>query len=146
MRNIYFVVKYEGTRYLGWQRQKNSEKTIQGKIESVLSKMTNEDIVIVGASRTDAGVHALMQVANFQTNSFLTTEEMIDYCYQYLPRDIVIKEMQDAHERFHSRFNVKSKSYLYKINTSKYHDVFNDRFCHHIREQINIGCIKEDSK
>ncbi|MBE5874955.1 MAG: tRNA pseudouridine(38-40) synthase TruA, partial [Lachnospiraceae bacterium] len=88
MRNIRLLLQYEGTRYQGWQRQTSSENTIQGKLEQLLSKMCNEPIEIMGSGRTDAGVHALGQVANFHTTSAMSTEEMCSFINEYLPQDI----------------------------------------------------------
>lgn len=142
MTNIKLTICYEGTRYKGWQRLGNNEMTIQGKLEDVLSKMTGEKIEIFGSGRTDAGVHALMQVANFQTDSEMTTKEIQDYCYRYLPDDIVVKKVEKAHEKFHSRYNVKSKSYVYKIYNGKYHDPFTRKHITHVSESLNIAQMK----
>lgn len=79
MRNIKLTIEYDGKRYSGWQRLGNSEKTIQGKIESILTQMTGEPIEIIGSGRTDAGTHARGQVANFKTTSSLTTTEMLSF-------------------------------------------------------------------
>jgi len=92
MRNIKLTIEYDGKRYSGWQRLGNSEKTIQGKIESILTQMTGEPIEIIGSGRTDAGTHARGQVANFKTTSSLTTTEMLSFLNRYLPGDIVVKE------------------------------------------------------
>ena len=86
MRNIKLTIEYDGKRYSGWQRLGNSEKTIQGKIESILTQMTGEPIEIIGSGRTDAGTHARGQVANFKTTSSLTTTEMLSFLNRYLPR------------------------------------------------------------
>ena len=89
MRNVKLVVQYDGSRYLGWQRQKEedpeSPRTIQGKLEQVLSRMTGERIQVIGACRTDAGVHAEAQVAHFLTSSTLSLQEVRDYLTRYLP-------------------------------------------------------------
>lgn len=115
MRNIKLTIEYDGRRYQGWQRLGDSDKTIQGKIESVLSQMTGEKIEIIGSGRTDAGAHARGQVANFKTESTLTTLEMVSFLNRYLPGDIVIKEATEAAERFHARYNVKGKQYSYYV-------------------------------
>lgn len=119
MRNIKITIEYDGSRYKGFQRLKDNDNTIQGKIEAVLSKMTDENIEIIGSGRTDMGVHAYNQVANFKTNSNLSVKKINDYLNNYLPEDIVIKTVEEVEERFHSRYNVKQKVYLYKINNSK---------------------------
>ena len=102
MRNIKLTIEYDGKRYSGWQRLGDDDKTIQGKIEKVLHQMTNEEIEIIGSGRTDAGTHARGQVANFKTNTEIGLAEMIDFMNRYLPRDIVIKRIEEMPERFHS--------------------------------------------
>ena len=115
MRNIKMIISYDGSRYKGFQRLKDNDMTIQGKIELVISKMTGEDIEIIASGRTDMGVHAYNQVANFKTKSDLSIKKMKSYLYEYLPEDIVITNLEEVEDRFHSRYNAKSKVYLYKI-------------------------------
>jgi len=143
MRNVKLTISYDGTRYRGWQRLGNSDMTIQGKIEDVLSRMTGKKVEIIGSGRTDGGVHALMQVANFKTNVHMTNNEILEYCYNYLPEDIVVKRVENANEKFHSRYNVKSKSYLYRIWNHRYHDPFNRKHITHIPERLNIAEMKK---
>ena len=104
-KNYRFLIEYDGTRYYGWQRQPDQE-TIQGKLEKVLALMTGDDTVeMIGAGRTDAGVHARGMVANavFETN--LSEEEIRDYFNRYLPDDIAVKQVKEAAPRFHARYN-----------------------------------------
>ena len=146
MRNIKMTIRYDGSRYKGFQRLKDNDMTIQGKIEDVLSKMTSESIEIIGSGRTDMGVHAYGQVANFKTNSNLSIEKMQSYLYEYLPEDIVITNLEEVDERFHSRYNAKSKVYLYKIYNNKFHDPFLRRYTTHISKKLDIELMKEASK
>lgn len=146
MRNIKIKVEYDGARYLGWQRLKDSDKTIQGKIESVLSLMAGEDIEIIGSGRTDGGVHAYGQIANFKINSDHTLEEIQEYLNHYLPNDILIKDISQVDDRFHSRYNVTSKTYLYKICIGKYQSPFIRKYSWHISENIDIAAMKDASK
>ena len=88
---------------------------IQEKLESVIAKMTKEEIQVIGCGRTDTGVHAENYIANFTTNCEKTVEEMLDYLCEYLPEDIVVKAMKDTSERFHARYNVISKTYVYSF-------------------------------
>lgn len=141
MRNLKMVIEYDGTRYKGWQKQKDNVATIQDKIENVLSKMTNEDIQVIGCGRTDTGVHAKNYIANFHTKSTLTNEDILNYLYEFLPEDIVVKSVTDVHERFHSRYNAKAKTYEYTINNGKYRNVFNRKFTYHIEEEINLNAM-----
>ena len=106
MRNIRLRLQYEGTRYQGWQKQTSTDNTIQGKMETLLTKMCGEPIEISASGRTDAGVHALGQVANFHTEATMSVEEILEYCNRYLPEDIAVVEVSEAAPRFHSRLNI----------------------------------------
>ncbi len=146
MRNIKLIIEYDGSRYKGFQRLKDNENTIQGKIESVLSKMLDEHIEIIGSGRTDMGVHAYNQVANFKTSSTISVKKISDYLYKYLPEDIVVKEVKEVSDRFHSRYNAKQKVYLYKINNAKHHDVFLRKYSTHIDKPLDIELMKKASE
>ena len=146
MRNIKIIIEYDGSRYKGFQRLKDNENTIQGKIESVLSKMLDEHIEIIGSGRTDMGVHAYNQVANFKTSSTISVKKISDYLYKYLPEDIVVKEVKEVSDRFHSRYNAKQKVYLYKINNAKHHDVFLRKYSTHIDKPLDIELMKKASE
>lgn len=135
------TIQYDGTRYRGWQKLGDDDKTIQGKLENVLSIMTGEAIEIIGSGRTDAGVHAINQVANFHTNSQLSVDYILDYCYKYLPEDIVVKSIEEVDERFHTRYNAKSKKYLYRIWNDTYHDVFTNRYFYHEANILDIDAM-----
>lgn len=149
MKNIRLTIQYDGTRYKGWQRQrekKDNITTIQGKIENVLTKMLGEEIELIGCSRTDAGVHAENYIANFFTKSEYSFEEMKKYLLDYLPEDIVIKNIKLAGDRFHSRYNVKSKTYVYRIDNKDYMDVFNKRFSYYLKDKLDIISMKKASE
>ena len=146
MRNIKLTIQYDGSRYKGFQRLKDNDNTIQGKIEDVLTRMTEEKIEIIGSGRTDMGVHAYKQVANFKTNSNLSVEKMNDYLYKYLPEDIVINDICEVDDRSHARYNAKGKVYLYKINNAKHHDVFLRKYTTHVEKPLDIESMKEASK
>lgn len=146
IRNIKLLIQYEGTRYQGWQRQISSSNTIQGKIESILSKMCNEKIEIQGSGRTDAGVHAKGQVANFHTKVTMSIEEMMAYINEYLPLDIAVTQIEEVPERFHSRLNAKGKRYCYQVINSSIPDVFNRRYALEFPEALDIAAMKEGAK
>lgn len=146
MRNIKLTIRYDGSRYKGFQRLKDNDMTIQGKIESVLSQMTDENIEIIGSGRTDMGVHAYNQVVNFKTSSDIKIDKIQKYLYKYLPEDIVVCNIEEVEERFHSRYNAKSKTYLYKIDNNKYHDPFLRKYAMHVPKKLDIDLIKEASK
>lgn len=143
MRNLKMVLEYDGTRYKGWQKQKKDVLTIQDKIETVLSKMTGEEIQVIGCGRTDSGVHAENYVANFHTNCDFTVDYILNYLYEFLPEDIVVKSMKDTSPRFHARYNAKTKTYIYKINTNRFSSVFNKKYCYHYNSNLNVELMKE---
>ena len=123
MKNYKITIQYDGTKYNGWQRQGNTKNTIQEKFENVLEIMCGKKTEIFSSGRTDAGVHALCQVANFKCDVNMTSGEIIGYLNQYLPEDIKVTSIEEADERFHSRLNAVSKTYEYSIATTK-PDVF----------------------
>lgn len=143
MRNIKMVLEYDGTRYKGWQKQTDDVNTLQGRLENTLSNMVKENVQLVGCGRTDAGVHALNYTANFHTESDMSVSEMMDYLYDNLPDDIAVKSIKDASERFHARYNIISKTYLYKINNSKKKNVFDRRYVHNIDEKLNLDYMRD---
>lgn len=143
MKNFRMTIQYDGSRYSGWQKQGNTQNTIQGKIEDVLEKLTNEEIEIHGSGRTDAGVHALGQVANFKCNASLSETELMDVLNSYLPLDIRVINLKEAEPRFHARLNAKKKQYRYTINTNTVHDVFNRKYQYHLPEALNLEAMQE---
>ena len=118
MRNIALLIEYEGTAYSGWQVQKNSS-SIQAVIEKTLSELLQEKIKIVGAGRTDAGVHAHGQVANFHTSSDWDVRKLVYAANGNLPVDIALRKVADVPDSFHSRFDAVARKYVYKIITRK---------------------------
>ena len=109
MANYSFIVSYDGSRYEGWQRQTRTEETIQGKLEKALGKLTGEEAQVIGAGRTDAGVHARGQCANVQLSVALPVRQLEDELNRLLPDDIGVSRMRIAGERFHSRFSATGK-------------------------------------
>ncbi len=143
MKNYKLIVAYDGTRYLGWQKlgERGSAqyaRTIQGKLEGILSRMTGEAIEIHGSGRTDAGVHALGQIASFKTGFETTPAEITAYLNRYLPEDIAVTAAEEASERFHARLNAKEKTYRYSINTSAVPDVFRHRYEYQLEAALDI--------
>jgi tRNA pseudouridine38-40 synthase len=142
MKNIKLIIQYDGTRYRGWQRLSTTDKTIQGKIETVLSKITGEPVALIGAGRTDAGVHAYRQTANFKTRSSKPVAEILADCYRYLPDDILILEAYEVGMHFHARYNAREKKYLYRIYNNPFHHVFKRKYIYHVPEPIDFIKIK----
>ena len=117
MRNIKLTIEYDGKPYNGWQKQPN-KPNIQGEIERAIYNITKEEVDLIGSGRTDAGVHALGQVANFKTNSNIPIEKLALAINSQLKNSIIIKKAEEVDERFHSRYNAKHKTYRYIINNS----------------------------
>jgi tRNA pseudouridine38-40 synthase len=113
-RNLKLTLEYDGARYHGWQRQKNAF-TIQEALETALARLTGEAIRVIGSGRTDAGVHAFAQVANFHTASRLPLSAFINGLNSLLPRDIAVLEAAEADKDFHARKSAREKSYAYHI-------------------------------
>lgn len=143
--NYKMIIQYDGTRYDGWQKQGNTDNTIQGKIEHVLSRMMECPVVIHGAGRTDAGVHARGQTANFHLKEWREPELIRTYLNTYLPEDIDVISLAQASERFHSRLNARSKSYCYRIGTDDHKDVFRRKERYHLGEQLDLEAMKKAS-
>lgn len=146
LRNIKCIIAYEGTKYQGWQRLKNSGNTIQGKIEQVLARMVGEPIEIIGSGRTDAGVHARYQVCNFHTICQKPAKNIKDYMNKYLPEDIVVTEVQDVDDRFHSRFHAKDKVYKYRLWLGDYPPVFERKYVHVVVDRLNVHEMKDAAR
>lgn len=138
MRNFKIVLQYEGTRFQGWQRQDSTENTIQGKLEAILSKMTGHEVQVDGSGRTDAGVHAYGQVANFRIETNKSAAEVMEYMNQFLPEDIRVIKINEASERFHSRLNAVGKTYRYRIWNSVIPTVFERRYVYEVTEKLNL--------
>ncbi len=136
MKNNYkMIISYDGTRYLGWERQPDRENTIQGKLTNVLSRMTDREVEVIGAGRTDAGVHARGMVANARLETERTEEEIRDYLNTYLPEDIAVLEVKKASDRFHSRYNAIGKTYRYTCWTDPVKPVFDRKYVY-VTEEI----------
>lgn len=147
-QNYKFTLSYDGTRYSGWQSQGNTDATIQGKLESVLSKLAGSSanpspVEVIGAGRTDAGVHAKEMTANTFLDISLSCSQIRDYLNQYLPADICVLDVREASERFHSRYNAVGKTYEYTCFIGPLKPVF-DRNYVYILEQIpNVAHMQE---
>lgn len=137
MRNLRLDICYDGSRYRGWQRLPGVDNTIQGKLETVLSRILEEPVEISGSGRTDAGVHARHQIASFHCTSELPAGEILTQLRRYLPEDIGIESCEDAPERFHARLNARSKHYRYTVWNSQRPCVFGRRYAAVIPETLD---------
>lgn len=142
MKNYKIILQYEGTRFQGWQRQESTDNTIQGKLEAILSKMADQKIEIDGSGRTDSGVHAMGQVANFHADVDMTAQEIMEYINTYLPEDIGVIQIEEVPERFHSRLNAVGKTYLYRVMNTPVPHVFDRKFVYVVPEKLDVKAMK----
>lgn len=142
MRNYKLTLQYDGTKYNGWQRQGNTGNTIQGKLNEIIGKYLGEEIDIAGSGRTDAGVHAYGQVANFKTKKYLDTEQFLADINHYLPLDIRVMEVEEVDERFHARLSAVSKTYEYVIDNGKVSDVFQRKYAWRVEDKLDIEAMR----
>ncbi len=142
MKNYKFIIEYDGTRYNGWQRQPG-QNTIQGKLESVLSRMCDSRIEVIGAGRTDAGVHAKGMAANALLETESSCEEIRDYVNTYLPEDIAVLEVREASPRFHARYNAIGKTYWYTCYDGKVKPVFDRKYYTPLEEKPDMDLMRQ---
>jgi len=147
--NIKLTIEYEGTKYYGWQRQK-SLLSIQGILEEKISQITQERVSLNGSGRTDAGVHALGQVANYKTNSSIPLVELPFILNRMLPLDIRIKKAERVDNNFHARYSAVSKIYHYYVLNSilnnNYLSIFLRNYVYCVYKKINLEEMKKASK
>lgn len=145
MRNLKLTIQYDGSRYCGWQKQPNSSG-IQGTIEYAIYEITKEKVNITGSGRTDAGVHALGQVANFKTSSSIPANRFCDALNAKLPKDISIIQCEEVEENFHSRYSAKGKTYRYLIYNRPYRSPLYKDTSYHVRYDLDMDKIKSEAK
>lgn len=143
MQNYKITIQYDGTRYNGWQRQGNTENTIQGKLNEIIGKYLGEEIDIAGSGRTDAGVHAHGQAANFKTEKFLDKDKFLIDINSYLPQDIRIIKVESVDERFHARLSAVSKTYEYVIDNGAVADVFSRKYSYRLEEALDMEKMRK---
>ena len=145
MRNIKITIQYNGKNYCGWQKQNNSPG-IQGTIEKAIFDITREEVKITGSGRTDAGVHALGQVANFKTNSQIPVDRIPNALNAKLPKDISIVKAEEVDEDFHSRYSAKKKTYRYQIYNSQYRSPIYADISYPVKYDLDIDKMKKEAK
>jgi len=151
MRNIKLIIEYDGTNYSGWQIQKRckredrgKKRTIQEVLEEVLAKILQDKVKVVASGRTDAGVHAKNQVANFKVESEISTRDLKKALNANLPSDIVIKKVNDVEFDFHARFNAKSKVYRYQIS-QKFLSCFDRLYFTYIPYILDLNLMRKEA-
>ncbi len=141
MYNYKINIAYDGTNFNGWQNQGNTDNTIQTAMEKALSSILREKIELTASGRTDKGVHAYNQVCNFNCKTKITVP-VLDEINEALQNSIVIKNCQAVDERFHSRYNVKSKTYRVKLLNTKYNNPLTRKYVYHIIDKLDIEKMK----
>lgn len=139
------VIEYDGTNYSGWQIQKN-KKSIQGELTKAIKKITGENTVIIGASRTDARVHATSQVANFKTSTKIPINKIAHAINANLPDDITVKKAIEVPLEFNAMKNVSSKTYCYSILNSEFPSALRRNYYYLIRTPLNINAMRRAAK
>lgn len=140
MRTIKLLIEYDGTDFFGWQVQAE-KRTIQGELETALRTLVNRDVNLIGAGRTDTGVHALGQVAHFKTDSELDVLTMCRGLNSLLPEDIVVHDVQEVPSDFHARFAAKSRRYQYRISRGR--KALGRQFSWYLNYQLNVSTMAQ---
>jgi tRNA pseudouridine38-40 synthase len=146
MNNYKMTIAYDGSRYKGWQRLGDGENSIQGKIETVLSRLLKKETQIIGSGRTDAGVHARGQVANFHCKKNLEVDAFLEEVNHYLPEDISLVSLEKVDENFHARYNATAKVYRYYILQKGVHDPFVRKYSLHIPDFLDLEAMEAAAK
>lgn len=142
-KNYKLKISYDGSRYFGWEHQPDRE-TVQGKIETVLARMVDKDMVdVIGAGRTDAGVHARAMIANVHLDTQMSSEEIRDYANRYLPDDIAILEVREAADRFHARYKAVGKTYQYTCFDGPVKPVFDRKYYTPLDQELDVEAMQE---
>lgn len=142
MPNYRLTLCYDGTRWKGWQKQGNTDHTIQGKLETLLSRLLDQPIEVAASGRTDAGTHAKRQVVSFRAKTELTTQEILDSLRRYLPADIGAVSLEQVEPRFHARFSCTGKTYTYRIWNSDEPNVFERNYLYHLHEPLDVPAMR----
>lgn len=141
--NVKLTIQYDGTRYDGWQRQGNTDNTLQGRLEGVLSRMVEKPVEIQGAGRTDAGVHARGQVASVHLPEGYTPQEVQNYLNRYLPEDVAVVDVVEVGERFHARLSATGKEYRYHIRMGSVPDVFARKYQYRVEDPLDLAAMEQ---
>jgi tRNA pseudouridine38-40 synthase len=145
MRNIKITVQYNGKNYCGWQSQPDSVG-IQCAIENAFYAITKENIKVIGSGRTDSGVHALGQVANFTTDSSISADKIPNALNAKLPKDISVVEAEDVDEDFHARYSAKRKCYRYMIHNNRYRNPIVSGISYQVKYDLDFDKMVRESK
>ncbi|RAK07749.1 tRNA pseudouridine(38-40) synthase [Halanaerobium saccharolyticum] len=142
-QNYKIIVEYDGTNYSGWQIQKNTSQTIQQKIEQTLTKINKNRVQITGAGRTDAGVHAAGQTANFFLDVEIPLAKIPIALNTELPDDIICKKAEKVDQDFHARYDARGKKYRYRILNSNFNSVFVRNFVYNVYKKLDLELMQK---
>ena len=142
-KNLCVTLQYDGSRYDGWQRQGNTDNTIQGRLEAMLTKLFGQEIEVNGSGRTDAGVHAVGQVVNFTADTPYGPGKILELMNSYLPKDIAVTDVRIVDARFHARLNARSKKYRYRLSTGPVRPVFGRQQVLWCPEDLDLTQMRE---
>ncbi len=145
MKNIKLTIEYDGTDFSGWQAQPK-QRTVQGEIQKAIKTMCREEITIYGAGRTDAGVHAKGQVANFHIDSLIPSDKFAPALNSLLPKDIVIKESIEVDNSFHSRYSAVGKEYKYVIFNDRTRSSLLRNYSYYVNYYLDIEKMRNTSR
>ena len=138
---VFLKIEYDGTEYCGWQIQPNA-LTVQQKIEESITRLTGESVSVTGSGRTDSGVHALGQIAHFDTQSTIPAEKFSSALNQFLPSDVKVVESWQVKGDLHARYSAKRKTYRYKLYLSKNARPLMDRYMARVDFNLDIGAMQ----
>lgn len=141
--NYRCIIQYDGTNYEGWQKQNRTEETVQGKFEKALLKVTGEEVAVIGAGRTDSGVHSSGQIANFHLKTSWECHDLETALNEELPDTVNIEKLEKTDDRFHSRFDAVRKKYRYRIRTGPHKNVFDRRFVWQYGKPLDTEAMKK---
>ena len=145
MRNIVITIAYDGTNYHGWQCQPNAV-TVQEVLHKAVEKILDHPVKIYAGGRTDAGVHAMGQVANFFTEKKIELSNLTKGLNSILPRDIRVRDTHEGDQSFHARYSAKAKTYVYCILNAQYNSPFLDRYAWHIHYSLNAHAMDKAAR
>lgn len=143
MANYKLILSYDGSRYKGWQKQGNAENTVQQRIETLLTRLLSQHVEVAGSGRTDAGVHARMQVCSFRAETEMNCEALLGAIRQYLPDDIGAEALELAPPRFHARLSCRRKSYVYRIWNSPAPNVFERKYLYFYPGTLDTAAMRQ---
>ena len=142
MPNFKLVLSYDGSRYKGWQKQGNTDNTIQQRLETLLTRLLAQPTEVSGSGRTDAGVHARMQVCSFRADTDMSCSDLLAAIRRYLPEDIGAELLEAAPPRFHARLSCRRKSYVYRIWNSTSPNVFERRYLYFYPDVLDLSAMR----